>query len=240
MGDGLYLQGVARHLVEKGYKLEVCSSYPDLFRPLGDAVKVTAFRRNADICAHYTMRKAQPTNQWQDCCIQAGIKESVEFRLDWKATTRLVESDKPIVCVLLPRIPMDRVDGFARELLPDRKAMQRMIDALRGKVTLVRIGSGVPLYEYDGIDIDLANRTSVSELIDVASQANGFLGYCSFVVPLAESLNKPAVFLWARQGLKSKTPFIRQITPTKILSKESSTYAFDDDPEPERTVSVLL
>ena len=125
---------------------------------------------------------------------------------------------------------MDRRDGFARELLPKREAYQAAVDGLKGSVTLVMVGAGDPLYELDGIDVDLTNRTSVAGLLDIASQADGFLGYCSFFVPLAESFNKPALFVWAKTGLKSRTGYIRQIAPKKILHRASSLYAIDDQP----------
>lgn len=239
LGDSLYLQAVARHLVQKGQRLSVCSNWPEVFKRLD--VKVEPFRRNADINAHYTLRKAQSTNQFQDCCIQAGIREPVDFRIDWPKGPSLLDGLRgPVVCVLLYRLPMDRADGFAADLLPDFGQMQRMIDALKGRATVVQIGSGKPLREYSGIDLDLANKTSVSQLLDLSVKADAFLGYCSFLVPLAESFDKPAMFLWSRKGLKSRTPYIRQITPKKILSKGTSLYALDDDPNPERAVEILL
>jgi hypothetical protein len=195
-------------------------------------VTVHPFTRQADINAHYTLRKWRTdTDQFEDCCIQAGIKEPVDFRIDWKASAPFMQDrTKPVVLVLIPRMPMDRADGFARELLPRREAYQSAVDGLKGLATLVMVGSGKPLYELDGIDVDLTNRTSVAELLDIASQADGFLGYCSFFVPLAESFNKTGLFVWARAGLKSRTPYIRQITPTKILHRDSSLYVIDDQP----------
>lgn len=229
LGDALYLQAVARHLSRKE-RLRVCSGWPDVFRNLN--VEVVPFTRQADINAHYTLRKWRTdTDQFEDCCIQAGIKEPVDFRIDWEPSKSFVPNRiKPVVLVLIPRMPMDRADGFARELLPRQEAYQAAVDGLKGLATLVLVGSGHPLYELDGIDVDLTNRTSVSELLDMASQADGFLGYCSFFVPLAESFNKPGLFVWGRAGLKSRTPYIRQITPTKILHRDSSLYVIDDQP----------
>ena len=229
LGDALYLQAVARHISRKE-RLRVCSGWPDVFRNLD--VEVVPFTRQADINAHYTLRKWRTdTDQFEDCCIQAGIKEPVDFLIDWEPAGSFVPNRvKPVVLVLIPRMPMDRADGFARELLPRREAYQAAIDGLKGLATLVMVGSGKPLYELDGIDVDLTNRTSVSGLLDIASQADGFLGYCSFFVPLAESFNKPGLFVWARAGLMSRTPYIRQITPTKILHRDSSLYVIDDQP----------
>ena len=239
LGDSLYLQAVARHLVRKGEKIEVCSDWPDVFRPLDGKVTVSPFRRQqVDIKAHYVYRKSIPgTNQFQDVCIRAGIREPVDFRLDWKPTSpRLVEkirSMAPVVAVQLPRTPMDRKDGFGLELLPDCNIIQRALNRIRRHARIVQVGKGEPLHRFTGIDLNLANRTSVAELIDAVWAADAMLGYVSFAVPLAESLNKPALFIWSRRGLASQHEFIKQVTPRKILHRASSRAVFDDCPEQE-------
>lgn len=236
LGDSLYLQAVVRHLVKRdGLKLKVCSDWPDVFLPLGDRVQVVPFtRQGITILAHYTLRKPKEgSTQFQDCCKCAGITEDVEFKLDWpEARGELIDqvkaSGKPVICVQLPRAPMGRSDGFGAELLPDCRVIQRAIDSLKDRATVVQIGAGQPLYQFQGIDIDLANKTTVAQMIDVASVARGMLGYCSFIVPLAECLDKPALLVWSRKGLRSGTPYIRQITPQKILHKPSSKWILDD------------
>lgn len=234
LGDSLYVQAVARHIIKtRGERLKVCADYPDVFRPLGPMVTVVPHTRvGINYLAHYSMRKSQPTKQFQDCCIAAGILEPAELRLDWVPTSeageRLKEQGKPVVCVQLPRAPMGRSDGFGKELLPDCRVIQRMIDALRGRAFIVQIGAGQPLFKFDGLDMDLANQTTVAEMIDVAHAAAGFLGYVSFLVPLAESLDKPGLFVWSSRGLKAGHPYVRQITPQKVLFKESSMHVFDD------------
>lgn len=247
LGDALYLQGVARYFKERGQALEVCCAWPDVFRYYGDMAKVTGFRRNRiDILAHYSLRKSRTdTNQWQDCCIQAGIREPWDMRLDWKVTNQgLVDSlkGKPVLCVGLPRSPMGRTDGFGKELLPDCAAIQRCIDVLRQKYLIVQVGGGKALHQFTGIDVDLSNRTSVCELIDVASQADAFLGYVSFLVPLAESFDKPALFVWSRRGTTRAHRYITQITPQKILSKPTSRFIFDNAPakDIDAAASALL
>lgn len=234
LGDSIYVQAVARHLIKtKGERLRVCADYPDVFRPLGDMVEVVPHRRtNIDYLAHYSARKYLPTKQFVDCCQASGIMEPVELRLDWTPTSRigeqLKEAGRLIVCVQLPRTPMNRTDGFGAELLPDCRVIQRMIDALRERALLVQIGAGQALYRFKGIDVDLANRTTVAEMIDVAHAADGFLGYVSFLVPLAESLDKPGMFVWSQRGLKSGTQYVRQIRPEKVLFKASSRHVVDN------------
>jgi hypothetical protein len=237
LGDSLYLQSVVRHLVEKGNRLRVKSDFPDLFRHL-PRVEVKPFDRRADIVAHYASSRGNTkTTQFQDCCQRAGITEPVELRLDWTATDEqflpsLRDLPRPIVLVQLPRAPMARTDGFGMELLPDCRVIQRAINLLRSRCVIVQVGAGTPLFRFDGIDLDLANKTTVRQLVDVASIADGFLGYCSFLIPLAESLSKPALVVWSSRGLKSGHLLIRQITPKKIIEKPS-TVAVIDNAAPE-------
>jgi hypothetical protein len=59
---------------------------------------------------------------------------------------------------------------------------------------------------------------------------------------LAECLNRPALLVWSRRGLRSNNPFIRQIVPTKIFNKPSSRAVMDDcsDQEMAEAVDALL
>jgi hypothetical protein len=234
LGDALYVQAVARHLVRQRVQLRAATAYPDVFRPLGiPCIEFT--RQGIDVLAHYSMRKGQATGQFEDCCIQAGIKGPVELKLDWNVednalAQRLLEYGKPIVLVQLPRNPMARLDGFGAELLPDCRQIQRAIDAVQGRALLVQVGAGAPLFKFSGIDVNLANETTVAQLIDVASVSYGAIGYVSFMLPLCESLEKRALLVWSRRGLKSRTGYIRQITPAKVVHRKDLVASVNDDP----------
>lgn len=236
LGDALYVQAIARYLVQRGERLKVCTAWPDVFGPLGDRVQIEGFRRaNVSILAHYSLRKKQAaTTQFQDCCIEAGISGPVELRLDWRPPQgRIVEGlredGRPVLCVQLPRNPMGRTDGFGAELLPNCRKIQAAIDAARGRALIVQVGSGAPLFRFSGIDVDLANKTTVSELIDIAAAADLFLGYPSFLLPLAESLAKPVLMVFSSRGLESRTLYVRLITPRKLLHSASSRAVIDSD-----------
>lgn len=234
IGDAIYLAAVVRHLVAQGERLEVCTSWPEVFAAYSASIKLSPFRRNPiDVLAHYSRRRNWRTRQFEDVCIQAGISGPVDLRLDWAVTDsalteRLLAHGRPIVCVQLPRAPMGRTDGIGHELLPDCRRIQQVIDRLRGHALLVQVGAGRPLYKFSGIDVDLRDETTIAQLLDVASVSSGMLGYVSFMVPMAEALLKPALFVWSRRGLRSSTGFIRQITPAKILERASSRHVVDN------------
>lgn len=235
LGDALYLQSVARHLVRQGHKVEACCAWPDVFRPLGDRVNVSPFRRERiDRLGHYTSRKATSgTDQFQDCCINAGIREPAELRLDWQMVNpaildKFVGCGVPIVAVQMPRAPFARTDGYGLELLPDCRVLQRVIDHIGARARFVLIGSGAAMYELTALDLDLTNKTSVCDVIDIGAKVDGFLGFVSFIVPLSESLLKPSLLVWSRKGLRSPHQPVRTITPQKILHRASSQWIMDD------------
>lgn len=237
LGDALYVQAIARHLLAKGERLEVCTSWPDVFSQLD--VQTGAFRRHkVDIVAHYVQRKEDKNStQFQDCCLSAKLTEPVELRLDWKPSKKW-EFDKPAIIVGLPRQPMNRKDGYGRELLPDCNRIQQAIDRLKGKATIIQVGAGEPLFRFSGIDLDLADKTTISELLDIASQVDGFLGYCSFIIPLAESFDKPLLCIWSTAIKRSEHRFIRLVQPQKLLHKESSRHVMDNCSHEELTAAT--
>jgi hypothetical protein len=239
LGDAIYLQSVVRHLVQKEQSLTVCTDWQDVFLPLRDKVKFLPFtRQNIRIIAHYSARKSfKDTTQFKDCCVQAGINEPVELKIDWgqinKELIESIKTDKPLLVVALPRAPMGRNDRFAIDLLPKKDIYQLAVDILKEKYTILQIGAGNPIYNLENIDIDLTDKTSVTDLFDIASVADGFLGYCSYIIPLAESFNKKGLYIWANKGLRSAEQYINTITPKKILEHSNSKYFIDNWDEPK-------
>jgi hypothetical protein len=232
LGDSLYLQAVARHLRQQGQKLRVATDYPEIFSQL-DVETMPFNRLHIDIVAHYSARRGyKDTTQFEDCCLQAGISRKTEFKIDWSPVkTALIDSlishGKPILLVQMARNPMNRTDGFGMEVLPKCEVIQAVIDRIKEHCLIVLIGGGKSLFKFQNIDIDLSNKTSVTDLLDIASCADGMLGYCSFMVPLAESFDKPALFVWSKRSLVSTDQVIRSMTPQKILHKTTSHYLLD-------------
>jgi len=249
LGDSIYLAAVVRLLVERGAgDLEVLTDFPDLFLPLRDKVKLAPYRRRprADIIAHYAGRRAVPgTSQFQDCCIGAGLPATLPFHVAWTIINRaLIErlhgaaQGRPIVLVQLPRAPFGRSDGFGQEFLPDCRRIQQAIDLIGVRAFTVLVGSGAASFQYRGIGLDLSNQTSVSDLMDVGFAADGFLGQCSFIIPLAEGQGKPVQLVWSRRGLRSRHEVIRQMTPGKILHGPWSRAVMDNCSDEQMRVAI--
>lgn len=234
LGDSLYIRPIAQWLLDHGEQVTVCSDYPEVF--FGMDVLIEPFgRERIDILAHYTNGKYDTsTNQWQDICRNAGI--ATELHIDWTVrNAALVEklrdmaNGRRIIVVHGGRAPMGRKDGFGMELLPESNAFHVALAALQDCM-LVRIGKGEEIYKLPA-DIDLSDSTSISDLIDIGSICDGIIAQCSFAIPLAEAFDKPLLTVWAARGMEAERhPYIRAITPKKILSKPSSIHVVDDWP----------
>jgi len=238
LGDAVYLRPVVDYYVKNsGSKITVCSNYPDVF--IGSGATVVPFsREKINVVGHYSLRKKEPnTNQWQDVCISAGVP-GLALRFDWPVTNpQLIErvrraaAGRPVVLVHGGRSPMGRSDGFGAELLPQAQAFAHAQAALRDCM-FVRIGKGGNLYHIDS-EMDLSDKTSICELIDLFCSCDMVLAQCSYAVPLAEAFDKTLIAVWAHKGLTKGVPYIRQITPQKILSKPTSWFIVDNWPKEE-------
>lgn len=233
LGDAMYVRAVAEYLVSQGHKVEACSNYVDVFA--GANVLVTPFRRQRiDRLAHYSTRKGSVgTNQWQDVCDTAGIPR-MPLHMDWTVRNaglvqevREAAGGKPIVLVHGGRSPMARTDGFGKELLPKVEAFCEVLGEL-ADCFLVQIGRADQIYDLP-CDLNLNGATSITDLFDLALSCEAVVGQCSFVIPLAEVFDKPLLIVWAARGMKADMhPYIKQITPQKVLSKSTSMHVVDD------------
>lgn len=234
LGDSVYLRAIAEHFVRAGEKITALSNYPEIFE--GSGCRVEPFRRErVDIVAHYVTGKSnQSTNQWQDVCLAAGVAHPIPFAFDWMVESRrLVDgvreraAGRSVVIVQGGRTPMARTDGFGKELLPDRQAFEATLEPLRADCYLVAVGKAEPIYRLP-VDEDLTGRTSVADLLDLFKTCDGAVAQVGFAVPMAEVFDRPLLVVWAASGVTSREPYVRQITPSKILAKPTSIFVMDD------------
>jgi hypothetical protein len=228
LGDAIYLRPIAEHFVRGGADVTVMSEHPEVF--IGAGVEVQPFtRQGINVMAHYSLSRASPYTQFEDMCRAAGIA-TVPLAFHWDVRNqRLVDEvsalaeGRPIVIVHGGREPFGRTDGLGLSMVPDRAAFDAVL-ACMGDCLTVGVGKADQIYTLS-VDLDLHGKTSVPDLLDLATISNGVIGQCSFAVPLAEVFDKPLLTVWA--GNPSGHPVLRQITPKKILHKRSSSYVID-------------
>lgn len=240
LGDSIYLRAIAGYLVARGDTVTALSDYPDIF--IDSGTKVEPFTRaGANIrVAHYThTMQDQSLTQYAEMLRSAALPEDVPLRFNWRVRNRaLVDAvqeraaGRPLILVHGGRAAMQRTDGFSADMLPQREAFNAVLHALDACYS-VRIGAGPHVYDIAGIAEDLRDRTSVSDLLDLAVTCDGIVAQCSFAVPLAEVFDKPLLAVWAARGLKTdRNQYIRHVTPAKVLQKTATTsgYLLDEWP----------
>ena len=233
LGDSVYLRPVVDYLIGAGEKVTVLSFFPDVF--IGAGCEVEPFNKSRiDVLAHYSLdRQNQNSTQWQDVLRCAKLPADVPLRFTWNIRNRkLVDGIKgaaagrKIIMVHGGRAPFGRTDGVGMEILPERAAFETVLGELRDCFT-VRVGLGNQLYPLPA-DLDLSDRTTVSDLCDLFTACDGVVTQCGWPIPLAECFDKPVLAVWSARGLVSVQPIIASITPAKILCKPTSSYAMDD------------
>ncbi len=236
MGDALYVQAIARELVSQGEKVEVCCNWPEVFSQLN--VNVSPFtRQNIDILAHYSKRKFESGTQFDNVCTEAGVK--ADLRLDWEVQRERL-FPKRMLLVYMPRTPMDRNDHYGRELFPNCERFDQILEVIKPHFYTVLVGKGKPKYDLGNIDLDLVNKTSVTDLIDLAKTADRLIGQVSGMIPLAESFNKKCLAIWSSRGLECGDQRISSITPRKICHKSTSYHVIDNQENIEKTIMNFL
>jgi hypothetical protein len=234
LGDALYVRAVAEYLLSKGERLQVCTRYPDAF--IGLDVSIAPFdRANIDILAHYANDKQKKgSTQWQDICSSSKIN-GAPLHCDWEIRNtvlvhqlREAANGRPIILAHGGKKPMDRSDGIGIEILPSKEAFDEVLYALSARCCLVKIGHGTDrVYDFDA-EIDLSNKTSIPDLLDLFKACDGAVGQCSFIIPACEMFDKPLLCVWGSSVSFSPHWFVKAVTPEKILSKPSSRGVMDN------------
>jgi hypothetical protein len=187
------------------------------------------------VLAHYANDKQKAgSTQWQDICSSAKIG-GAELRCSWEVRNsvlvqqvRSAAGGRPLVLVHGGKRPMDRSDGIGMEVLPSFEAFSQVLYALSARCCLVKVGGGTDrVYDYDA-EVDLSNKTSITDLLDLFKSCDGAVGQCSFIIPACEMFDKPLLCVWGAGVRSAQHWYVRAIVPEKILSKPSSRAVMDD------------
>jgi hypothetical protein len=237
LGDSIYLRSIADHFAKEG-PVTVLSGYPDVF--IGSGATVAPFTRAVPcVAVHYTHRMDVAETQWQSVKKTARAPADLPLSFAWAVrnsdlvrSIRQSANGRPIIVVHGGRMPMQRGDGWASDMMPKREAFLAALEGLSDCYT-VRVGNDPNAYPLP-VDCDMNGGTSVSDLIDIFHACDAVIAQCSFAVPLAEAFGKPLLAIWSAKGLVSREPHLRKVTPKKVLTERAgSRYVIDDQPDDE-------
>lgn len=240
-GDSVYDLAICVELLKQFKVISIRTRHPSLFAWM-KGMETERWRKGGEnLAIHYAHgRKVPGTCLWQDLLQSAQLDTKIPFEIKWKIHNQPLldrikkeAGDKKICIIACPYKPFDRPDNYGLDLRPDWNVFDKIVDYLKGKVFLVRIGKYVREHDTRGCHLDLVGKTSDTDLMDLGEVVDFGFSQNGFLIPLLESRNKPIFVLYSRKGLNSPDPIICNTKPEKILSKQTSGWAIDDHPMPD-------
>ena len=252
LGDTIYAYPIVNYYAKKHKTVYYMTDYPEIYQSIPNVKchphqKLNYFtlkdgsKQPVDIRFTYTPRKYTPgTSQFTDSCISAGITKKIDLTIPWKIQNNpLVEKVKRLnkhkkkVCVLsAPYEPFGREDEWGKILRIDPVFMQNIVDAYKDEVFFIQVGNKYTLKKIRGVDIDLVNKTTVSDLFDLVKICCFGLSQIGNLLPLCECLGKRNMIIFTRKAIESENRFIAAITPEKTVHyKKQNISVFDNDIE---------
>jgi len=240
LGDALYLRAIALHLLERGEAVTIFTLWPEAFHGVAATVKGLDQLTGAEDLelAAYCVFCRNPALERQDqftrACLQVGIREPVALRLDWKVRNpALVERIKAQAGgrPILVYQPNKKANNPEQALLRPRSEAFNAHLAAQRECFRVKVGTHHALDRDEGApcDLDLFDRTSVSDVIDIATAADRFFGETCWLLVAAEALDKPFTCMFSRRGLASPRRRVCNVTPALVFHKPHLTTAVFDE-----------
>jgi hypothetical protein len=231
LGDGLLVRVAAMEWLRRGEEVRVYTYWPELFHDLPvELATGTPYRDGqSDVygcaaCMHCRRPDVVPLSMFTRSCHQCGLQEVPELDLAWTVTNqapldrvRRKANGKPILIFQPPKI----ANGEEQELYnPRAEDFNRWLD---GRTDYYRVKVGHPSAAQEFRDapceLNLFNKTTVKEMLDLATIGDLFFSQVCFIPTLAESLNKRSVCMFTRRQLSAKSNKVRNLTPEVFLHK---------------------
>jgi len=232
LGDTIYAWPIVKWYAQKYDTVHYMTDYPELYETLKNVICYKHLKTNdlgggpVDVRFTYCARKYTPgTSQFEDSVLSAKIHEKLKLKIDWTIkNTDLVNniisrSDEKKICVLAyPYEPFGREDEWGSMLRINQEVMQILIDRFKDRVFFIGTGNRFVLHKTNNVDMDLHEKTSVSDMMDLISICNLGLSQIGNMLPMCESLGKKNFLIFANKAMvQTENKFINAITPEKTV-----------------------
>lgn len=230
LGDAIYLRAVALHLLERKEQVEVYTPWPELFTDIPVVLNLHLSPPRDIVWLRYDLNApAIPgLNEFKVRCLNAGIKDSVELRLDWKVKNKELV-DKVLREAAGRQIffyqPTRKVKTAAQaSWAPRRDAFNSFVRA-HNDYFRIKVGhpGWVQLDCEQECELDLCGKCSIHDAFDIATVADLFFGEPNHVTTLAQALDKPFTMMLPR-----KTSRNGQMTAEWQIVKPCGRAIYDD------------
>lgn len=203
-GDAIYLRVATEWLLKNNPDdYVVLNDFPDVFQGL--KVKIEKYNRNAvvDYEFSYLKHKNNPnTTQFQDMVINANLPP-IEFTSQLKNRQ---QSNQIIAIPLYSAFGQLRV--MNNILVPKKIEFDKLVNS------------------YDNVKYLEQKKYPFMELIKIFNTVKLVICQVGWGIPLAEMLDTPLLVCFNQASLQNGRPFIRTITPQKVLEKKEKNTKF--------------
>lgn len=240
LGDALYVRAVARHLVNRNKDVTVFTRWPVVFDGMPLTIRPLEARNDAEdlrhviYCSHCRVNEPQSLNFFTLACKQAGIVEQVELYIDWQVKSRkLVDTIRDKARgrrVFVYQSPKRANSAEEASLRPHRSAFNSFV-ANHGDCFRVKLGhsSSVDIDASVPCDLDLFDKTTVQEALDVCASADLLFSDPSFVTVMGEAMGKRFTAMLSRRAAESPSLRARSATPERLFhNKHLMTVVYDE------------
>ena len=248
LGDTIYAYPIVKYYAQKHDTVYYMTDYPELYETLPN-VKCAKHeklnyirlpngeRQPIDIRFTYCARKYTPgSSQFTDSRISAGISEPIELTIPWKTKNNKLIDDinkvcggKKICIIAAPYEPFGREDEWGAILRIKPDIIQNIVDKYKDKVYFIQIGNKFTLHNIKNVDLDLINKTSVSDLFDLIKRCDVGISQIGNLLPLCECQGKRNFIIFNKKAMESENKFISAITPEKTIHYKKLNISVTDD-----------
>lgn len=240
LGDAIYLRALVLHLLAAGDTVEVYTSWPEVFVGLPITVERADGYGDYGTLTHMTacMNCQVPhiarLDKFTLACLQAGVSDPVELKLDWKVRNAALindivkRSDGRKIFLFQPLKIAHNIEQVL--IAPHRLAYRKFVS---DKSDHFRVKVGSPEFieanDHPPSDYDLVGRTSVGDVFDIATHADLVFGDLNYLHILAQALDRRFVIMCSRRGLASNIKRVAGMRPDRFIQKPHLGHAILDE-----------
>lgn len=186
LGDAIYCWPIIQYFSER-MGVEVMTRYPIIYDNL--PVSCVPYDKNFHLSLHYNKRRSKPTDQYTDILKQCDLP-MIPFQFDFNYPCsdkiwNVLDQGKKICVVKEPCKAHMHKNKEGVSVDPDPKEMQKYINKRKDEYFFISVGKAEKFKDRLDIDLDLTDKTSIPDLIQIIKASSLVLTQIGHLVPLA-------------------------------------------------------
>jgi len=238
LGDALYLRAAVLHLLRRKEAVKVYTKWPDVYSDLPVSIGehgrgFTTAGVRFFTSSVYLSDPPPGVDEFTFCCRNAGIEDTVEWRIDWKVRNHALldrikraAGDRKIFIYQPLKVPRN---GDQEALTPNPESFNKVIVAHRD---YYRIKLGHPPFVMNDQDLpfelDMFGKGFIFDTLDICTIGDLFFGQPCFVPQVAAALGRPSICMFSRRASISDR-WIRRVNPEWCVHKKELTKVMYDE-----------